>query len=1586
MADDDSRSKPQKSHKLSFTTNPFKRVKRFVKGGLNSPNQLGPIASSGSQVAAQPSEHQSAESHHSSSHLNLTIIQHHLCRQHWLLDQRYKRPASDASTDLADTSLPLTPAPNIPTIEPSGIIDVRQEYSDEMATREDNTKPDTGLPIKGYLKLTARALKTVVTKAVDTADNNPAKVALGLVKCIIQIYDTVKGNKDTVARQIISTGAQLTEVEKALDGLTRATTQNSKEAFPWVENFRTALANEWQELQSLGNESNIRKILDHEDEQTRIKDIFVRINEARVQFELALNLRVYKAVYEINQDVRTLILKHLEPSDIAHHDYVLEGTEGQLLRRQVCTPGTRVHILDDIIAWAKNTSSDSPNVYWLFGHAGSGKSTIAYTIARRFEFAGDSTDTIILGGNFMCSRQFEKTRLSKYIIRTIAYHLALKCKPFADALIRSGRLESITHNLRTQLEGLLFGPWLESKDDRHADPSVPQHYLIVIDALDEIDGTGGSEFLRDLVNTINKSSDDRLSGLKFFIASRSDPSLVAHVESLDRKQLYRLQDVKEQEVKADVATYLSACLPDHDGNLMKAISNQAAGLFIYAATVVKLLEGLEVAEQAPLLKDLVGRGSSSGSAFEEQEARLNQLYFGILEEAFRGLKKSQFDKRLRFLHTFLCAKEPLSSSSASKLLFKEVDDDPKYSHTNIANAVLRKLHAVLYVEHDRIFSYHKSFPDFIFDPARSGKFSCIKAVHHRLLTDRCFEVMGMLKFNIANIPSSFILDKDNDTLADKVQRNISDDLGYSCRNWDYHLMFSKATNADPFFEMLSNFLQIRALFWIECMNLLDASGRCYPMLQAAYDWVSKLAASLLNPALATSLAEAASFALYFSGSALATWHGTADVCHEWKSKHFPRIPAFVNGRMTGALMNIGVGKAVYAISLFPDGGRIASCSLAGSIQIWDASTGKEIRNLEGRFCSVAFSSDGCHIASGCSDNSIRIWDAWTGKEIHILEGHTDWVVSVTFSSDNNRIASCSWDESIRIWDALTGGQIHLLKGHTAYVNSVAFSCDGNRIVSGSSDNSIRIWDVLTGSNIRVLQGHTRAVTSVTFSSDGTRIVSGSYDGSIRIWDASTGEEIHSLKGHTSIVTSVALSTDGSQIVSGSGDSSIRVWDALTAKEICVLEGHADSVESVTFSVDGSHVISGSQDKSILIWGLSTAKEIKDLEGHTGVVNSVAFSTDGGFIVSCSDDKSIRIWDASTGKKVRVLEGHTDAVKSVAISSDDSRIVSGSIDKSIRIWDVSTGAEVQVLDGHTYPVYSVAFSGDGSRIVSGSGNHRRGSIWIWDVETTTVTLVVEPLHSVFSVSFSSDGSHIVSNCGSELICIWDALTGDRIHTLEGHTSPTGRSFPYTRDLAIYHPSIHMNHVKTVKSVAFSRDGSRIASASSDRSIYIWDAIMGKEIHVLRGHTDIANSVAFSSDGSRVVSGSYDNSVRIWDALTGTKIHILKFHTHPVLSVAFSSDGNRIVSGSSDGSIQIWDSSSVHQVPRYVRQRFAIFPRRGTYTGWLLSPKGYLMFVTPEKKLFDDANIITIPHSHVPHVDFTNAALGPEWAQCYSKTSS
>ena len=119
-----------------------------------------------------------------------------------------------------------------------------------------------------------------------------------------------------------------------------------------------------------------------------------------------------------------------------------------------------------------------------------------------------------------------------------------------------------------------------------------------------------------------------------------------------------------------------------------------------------------------------------------------------------------------------------------------------------------------------------------------------------------------------------------------------------------------------------------------------------------------------------------------------------------------------------------------------------------------------------------------------------------------------------------------------------------------------------------------------------------------------------------------------------------------------------------------------------------------------------------------------------------------------------------------------------------------------------------------------------------------------------------------------------------------------------------------HDNYVLSVAFSPDGSKIVSGSSDKTIRVWDASTGVEmLPPLRGHDSWVESVAFSPDGSKIVSGSRDNTIRVWDASTGVEmLPPLRGHDDWVESVAFSPDGSKIVSRSHDKTIRIWDAST------------------------------------------------------------------------------
>jgi uncharacterized protein with WD repeat len=114
-----------------------------------------------------------------------------------------------------------------------------------------------------------------------------------------------------------------------------------------------------------------------------------------------------------------------------------------------------------------------------------------------------------------------------------------------------------------------------------------------------------------------------------------------------------------------------------------------------------------------------------------------------------------------------------------------------------------------------------------------------------------------------------------------------------------------------------------------------------------------------------------------------------------------------------------------------------------------------------------------------------------------------------------------------------------------------------------------------------------------------------------------------------------------------------------------------------------------------------------------------------------------------------------------------------------------------------------------------------------------------------------------------------------------------------------------HSGSVFGVSFSPDGARLASASWDQTVKIWDVMTGQETLTLTGHAGAVNGVAYSPDGARLASASADRTVKIWDVRTGQDTLTLKGHTGVVSNVVYSPDGTRLASASRDGTVKIWD---------------------------------------------------------------------------------
>ena len=137
-------------------------------------------------------------------------------------------------------------------------------------------------------------------------------------------------------------------------------------------------------------------------------------------------------------------------------------------------------------------------------------------------------------------------------------------------------------------------------------------------------------------------------------------------------------------------------------------------------------------------------------------------------------------------------------------------------------------------------------------------------------------------------------------------------------------------------------------------------------------------------------------------------------------------------------------------------------------------------------------------------------------------------------------------------------------------------------------------------------------------------------------------------------------------------------------------------------------------------------------------------------------------------------------------------------------------------------------------------------------------------------------------------------------LEAQLAGAAQLSPFLRELK--------GHGDAVKSAAFSPDGARIVTASSDGTARVWDAASGEMLRELKGHGDAVKSAAFSPDGARIVTASEDRTARVWDAASGEMLRELKGHGGAVTSAAFSPDGTRIVTASADKTARVWDAAS------------------------------------------------------------------------------
>jgi WD40 repeat protein len=458
-------------------------------------------------------------------------------------------------------------------------------------------------------------------------------------------------------------------------------------------------------------------------------------------------------------------------------------------------------------------------------------------------------------------------------------------------------------------------------------------------------------------------------------------------------------------------------------------------------------------------------------------------------------------------------------------------------------------------------------------------------------------------------------------------------------------------------------------------------------------------------------------------------------------------------------------EGIHALALSPDGKRLA-CALGYGegvqdpfrLRVWGVPTGKLQLDLPGNFHSLRFSPDGKVLAAAAT-GSVTLWDAETGKEIRRIP--TGWIPGgpMDFRPDGKVLAlGALW--TLTLWDVATGERLGPpLDGHEREVEGVMFLPDGKTLAS-QSQGAVHFWDTRTGRRLSRFVGSEANFNHQALSPDGKTRAVANWDKtkvmSVGLWDTGTGKKRCDLEAPPkSWPRDLAFSPDG-KMLGAAWDDTVRLWDAATGKwlrQVAVrLRGPA---QCLAFSPDGTALAVGEEDArrppradGVLdpagvpkVWLLDavTGRELRkpfDLPGSAGEgfatplpdgkvmtaprsvsVCRVAFAADGKLLAaaatsggSSSSDHTIQVWEVETGQVLCRLERLPIRGQSYrfALSPDGKSLLMPG--EEPQLWEVATGKVRARIRGHAAWGGAVAFSPDGRLLATGS---RDTTALTWD---------------------------------------------------------------------------------------------------------------------------------------------------------------------------------------------------------------------------------------------------------------------------------
>ena len=496
--------------------------------------------------------------------------------------------------------------------------------------------------------------------------------------------------------------------------------------------------------------------------------------------------------------------------------------------RSGCLKGTRENVLDEIEQWTEDF--DQSPIFWLHGLAGTGKSTIAQTIAERLFADGR------LGASFFCSSGSDDRSNLRLIFPTLAFQLAQRYPKFRSSLIHLLESdEDIAYlSLQDQMEKFLVTPL------RSADVST----VIIIDALDECkDDDPESAILPVLGRAIQD-----IRGVKLFITSRPEAHIVTgfHGPLQGLTDVFILHEVEPLAIDQDIRRFfeheLSKLARRRGGKegwptdeQLNWLCRRADGFFVYAVATVNFLDHhLEDPwEQLDIIMESPDSTAFEGEARLKVYNSLDALYTSILRASFHKNKAKDDDTVRSVLSCVVLATDPLSPFAIATLMGLS---------RNKVQRVLELTRSLLVLPSDPnepVQPFHKSFPDFITDHTRctDPRFYISPDCHIELFI-RCIEIIREPLENMLPLPDCDLIHERED-LPEIERGYICEALKYACGSWHKHLVVMEDPTPDVLLA-LHDLLEEKFVFWLVVLKALGNLRGSFSAIDTTTKWLEKV--------------------------------------------------------------------------------------------------------------------------------------------------------------------------------------------------------------------------------------------------------------------------------------------------------------------------------------------------------------------------------------------------------------------------------------------------------------------------------------------------------------------------------------------------------------------------------------------------------------------------------------------------------------------------------------------------------------------------------------------------------------------------